>query len=314
MKRVLVGVLSAGEPSLDRALEGIASQRGVSTELFHIAGWPKREAHRRLYATFTEHSDDFDFLVKVDADMELVHPRVLAAIGEVFDRFPGVDLVPVAVDDWLSGRQIWSLNAWRRGVRWTGEPPELFTDQAPNTIRGATGLLKAGLPLVVHAAQPSEIQSLRFGAHRALKAASESHAGRLRSVESIVEFCRENPTIERRLVLVAVESSLRDRRLGRQFVDSLPSTTTMRKAVLRASEVDVEILANQAIQRINEVRSTFGLGESSTPTLEKQPSARFVSRLNRSATFKTKRMLRPIVRLFRQHSLTPQEVLVRGLQ
>ena len=104
--RVLVGVLSAGEPSLESSLASIHAQEKVEVEIIHVADRLQFEAHRELFATFDERSADFDLIVKIDADMEILNPRLLTALIAMFQRFPEHDLIPVAVDDWLSGTRI----------------------------------------------------------------------------------------------------------------------------------------------------------------------------------------------------------------
>ena len=312
-KNVLVGVLSAGEPSLEKALDGIRAQDSVSVEIIRIADRPKREAHQLLYSTFSERTADVDLLVKVDADMELVHPRVFAAIGEVLDHDTSIDLVSLAVDDWLSGRQIWGLNAWRGGVRWSGKPPELFTDQATNTAREATPLLKAGFPLVLHAVEPSAAQSLRYGSHRALKAASHGTPRHLNALERLVDFCRDNPAMERRLVQVAVELSLRDPTLGRALVDNYPPAEAIDEATARAAAIDPEELAELARRRIDMLRAELGIAVVEPRNVARLDVRSRAARAGRSLAARSRAAIRPAGGLLRRRPLTLDEVLLRGL-
>lgn len=316
MKHALVGVLSAGEPTLPKALAAIRNQAGITVEIVHISDLPKHEAHRLLYKTFTARTDRFDLLAKVDADMEILHPRLLSSIAGLFDAFPEVDLAPVAVDDWLSGRQIWSLNVWRGGIRWLEEPPDLFSDQARNTSRQAFSLLKVGQPLVLHAAHATPLQALRYGAHRALKARSSQDVGRIRAVERTVRFCAAEPCFERNLVLLAIEMSLRDPELGRLFVDTPTVKNPVATATARARVESASDLSARVLQQLDELRTAISLELQS----ERPREVRTLSRGGRAQEASRKPPLlrvmpavrRMVLRLLGQPT-EPHEVLMRGL-
>lgn len=144
---VLVGLLHVGEPSVPRVREYIRAQVDVDVELLEVAHLPERQAHERLFRAFDGADSTYDALVKVDADMELVEPRLLQAIGLLMRRNPDLDHLVLGVDDWFTGRRIIGMNAWRRGVRWTSPPPELFTDLPTNTARTKLKVLDAGRPV-----------------------------------------------------------------------------------------------------------------------------------------------------------------------
>ena len=254
MKRVLVGVLSTGEPSLPKALAAVRAQSNIETELFQVKDLPEREAHRELYEKFSALSERFDLIAKVDADMEIVHRGLFAALGTLFDHFPEKDFAPVAVDDWLSGRQIWSLNVWRGGTRWLEDPPELFTDLVENTAQDAFPLLKVGEPLVLHATEPTPLQALRYGARRAAKASSSRDPGRIRAVERTVQFCESNPVFERDLVLVGIACALQDPEFSGALTSMRDMDGTVERAIDAASDKRTEELADEAQAQLRKLR------------------------------------------------------------
>jgi len=256
--RVLVGVLSSGEPSIDRVLGAIQRQTDVDVEVFHVADLPQWEAHERLIRTFDERGDGFDLLTKVDADMELVHPRLLWALGESFKRFPKADLIEVGVDDWMSGTRILGLKSWRGGTRWTGTPPDLFTDYAPTSVRQTLSIRDAGFPLILHAVDPSPEQALRYGAHRALKAASEfglqHEVERIDALERLVEVIAAAPEPSRVLALIGIITALTDPPSGRRLVDTKPSPRDVETALARAGATALEALCSEARSEIADLR------------------------------------------------------------
>lgn len=277
--RVAVGVLSAGEPSLQRALTSIEAQTDVRVELIHIADQPKWEAHRQLFARFNDMTADHDLIVKVDADMEVVHPRLFAALGKMFLHCDDVDHIPVMVDDWLSGRRIWGLNSWRGGVTWTDEPPDLLTDRAPNTARRTLPPLDLGIPLVLHASDPSPRQALRYGAHRALKAAVVGNRKSLGRLRNLVEFCITQPKLERRLVLVAVIEALRDPEDARKYVDGRSEVIPIQAALDAATATPLTTLAQEARRAVCGLSQMLDTGDDAGPKMPPEPSPVFAWRV-----------------------------------
>ena len=256
--RVRVGVLSSGEPSTDRALGAIQRQTDVEVEVFHVADLPQWEAHERLIRTFDERGDGFDLLTKVDADMELVHPRLLWILSESFKRFPKADLIEVGVDDWISGTRILGLKSWRGGTRWTGTPPDLFADYAPTSVRQTLSIRDAGVPLILHAVDASPEQALRYGAQRALKAASEfglqHETERIDALERLLDVVAAAPEPSRILAAIGIITALTDPSSGRRLVDTKPSPRDVESALARAGATALEALCNEARGEIANLR------------------------------------------------------------
>lgn len=207
---VLVGVLHVGEPSLPRVLDRIRAQADVDVELLEIGHRPEREAHDLLYRAFNAAGPEHDALVKVDADMDLVEPRLLHAIGRLFRRHPELDHLVLGVDDWFSGRRIQGMNAWRSGVAWTSSAPELFTDLPDNTVRSKLKLMDTGRPLVLHAADPTDEQAVRYGLHRGLKAVATGKVSRTQRLLDVVDQADRTPARGRRLAVAAIALALDD--------------------------------------------------------------------------------------------------------
>jgi hypothetical protein len=248
--RVLAGILHVGEPSLPRTLESLAAQQGIHLEQLLIGHLPEREAHRRLYEGFTAATLEHELLVKVDADMELVEPRLLVALGTLLRRHPEVERVVLGVDDWFTGQRIHGMLAWRGGTRWTSPPPELFTDLATDTAIGKFKLIDAGRPLVLHAADPTDEQALRYGAHRALKAEATGRASRLGTLQALVSTTDALPERGRRLAVTAVSLAFEDPELGARCIggDAMLLPADRERIEARAAEPSLIGLVEAALE------------------------------------------------------------------
>jgi len=316
--RVLAGVLSAGEPNLRRTFAGIHSQTGVCLELVHISNLPKAEAHRQLYTEFSARTADFDVLVKVDGDMEIIHPRLFLAICAVFTHFSHIDRVSVSVDDWLSKGKLGGLNSWRGGVRWLENPPDLFSDRVRNTSGSSVNLLGGDEPLVLHAVRPSPVQVLRYGAHRALKAVAKAASPRrslsgLRQIEDLIETCRTDPVFERRLLLLAIGESLHDNTFGRVLIDALPPEEIVEAAVARAWAIPPETLVSIAKAQVTHSFSRY-IAAPNDPELAREsekPHPRFPT--GKAIAKFLAGIRRPTVRPVLPRTPPPEEVFQRAL-
>lgn len=253
--RVLAGVLHVGEPSLPRTIASLESQVGVVVDLYVIGHQPKWEAHRQLFERFDSDDGAHDVLIKVDADMDLVHPALIRSIGQMFGRFPHIDQAVIGVDDWFSGERIMGLTAWRGGTHWTSPPPELFTDLATSTSRGKFKIIDPGFPLVVHGADPTEDQALRYGAHRALKAAATRALSRLNRLDHFARFAVDQPLEGRLIALAAAERSLSDESFGRRCIDGTAAPTVEDRAYVRRRSAEPTQLLEALLVHTSRLRS-----------------------------------------------------------
>jgi len=212
--RALAGILYAGETSFQRVLACLEEQEDIELRTVTIGHHPFADAHHHLYRTFDSRRLDHDVVIKVDADMEIVEPRLLHALGTIFVRHRRLDQAVIGVDDWLSGERIIGMNAWRRGMRWRSAPSALFADLPATAARSKLKIMDSPHPLVLHATSPSASQSLRYGAQRGLKVVETLKQSRWNRVESFVHFAAANPAPQRNLAVAGVEAALRDRDLA----------------------------------------------------------------------------------------------------
>ena len=252
--RVLVGILHVDEPSLPAAVASATSQEGVEVVVELIGPLPKWQAHRRLFATFSEHGGAYDVMVKLDADMELLHPRVFAAVAETLKHARRVDHLILGVDDWLSGERIQGIQFWRGGVRWDVPPPELFTDLGVSDAREVFKMIDTPTPLVAHAREPSDAQAMRYGAHRGLKTLVSRKRSRIDRLASFARFVAEHPARPRPLALAAADRALYDEASGRLLIDGdAPVPDELVTALQRAAE-DVNTLRDSVLAGLASLR------------------------------------------------------------
>ena len=82
--KLLIGTIYSGENELDECLKSIHAQRYTNYDHILIENLPKREAHHRLYKTFLEHAQEYELLVKVDADTVLISENLLRKLSNGF--------------------------------------------------------------------------------------------------------------------------------------------------------------------------------------------------------------------------------------
>lgn len=282
---VLVGMLHVGEPSVPSVRALITGQDGVDVELLEIAHLPEREAHARLYRAFDDASASrtHDALVKVDADMELVEPGLLHALATMFRRHPDLDHIMLGVDDWFSGTRIQGMNAWRCGVRWTSPPPELFTDLPENTVSTKLKLMDAGRPLVLHAADPTDEQAVRYGLHRGLKAVESGKRSRVERLLEVIDHAERHPERGRRLAVTAIIGALRDQSAATALLSAGEGEThASERAQAAGSDQEVFAAARYEVQRLlQRIDAGTGAAHADTP-LERRRALRLRS-LSQSA-------------------------------
>lgn len=168
--RLLVVTLATIENELEACLAAIARQTHTDFEHLVLRNLPKREAHEALYGTFMDRRDEFDLLVKVDADMVLLSDRLFEDVEARFTAEPALQVLSIAVKDLYTDRLVSGLNTYRNTVTWTRTGDRVFTDQFPslhgNLVMDYTDLA----PAASHCSDPHPFQAFHFGVHRGVKA------------------------------------------------------------------------------------------------------------------------------------------------
>jgi len=167
--RLLVGTMVTIENEFEACLASIQRQTYQNFEQLVIRDLPNREAHEALYGTFFERRDEFDLLVKVDADMVVSSPTFFAEVVDRFGRNPELQILSVAVHDYFTDRLVSGLNTYRNTIPWQRTGDLVFTDQFPSLIGAVTADRDDLAPAAAHSPDPGPFQAFHFGLHRGVK-------------------------------------------------------------------------------------------------------------------------------------------------
>jgi len=166
---LFVGTLYVNENEFPESIDSIFRQSYKHYDHYVFRNLPNKEAHVALFKSFLEKTNEYDVLVKVDADMVLLNTSIFANIVDVFKQKDWVQILSIAVHDFFSDRLIWGLNTYRNTVRWDLDSENLFVD-IPNTpIDNYFFDDHILAPAAIHCKNPSPYQAFHYGIHRGLK-------------------------------------------------------------------------------------------------------------------------------------------------
>lgn len=167
--RLFIGTMYSGENEYDECKEMIFAQTYKNFEHFVYKDLNYKDAHDALYNEFMSKSDEFDIMIKVDADMVIREKTFFEWVVQKFQKDEELDMLSMALHDFYMDDLIWGMHAYRNTVKWNTGNEIVYTDRmhAKDTIR------KTELhwdKVADHCKNPSDIQAFHFGFHRALKA------------------------------------------------------------------------------------------------------------------------------------------------
>lgn len=168
--RILIGTLYSGENEYEECLASLRAQNYPYWEQQVFSYLPNKKAHDTLYRTFSQQAGEFDYFLKLDADMVLKTPTALGTIVELLESDRDLDRLEMVVDDRFSNSLIMGVNVFSRRARWQPNAENLFVDSSPHIPGKHLRLWQEPAPLVAHCPNPSPFQAYHFGVHRALKA------------------------------------------------------------------------------------------------------------------------------------------------
>lgn len=167
--RIYVGTLYTIENEIQYCIDSIKEQNYQNFQHSIFKGLPMDEAHDALYGDFISKGEEFDLLVKVDADMVIANRSLFSEIVSKFREDPSLERLSIAVHDWFSTRLILGMNVYSNIIRWQRSDDDLFTDSMKcdpqRTLYDWTDLA----PAAVHCRNPSRFQAFHYGLHRGLK-------------------------------------------------------------------------------------------------------------------------------------------------
>jgi hypothetical protein len=167
--RIFVGTLYTIENEFEACVASIERQTYRDFQHFVFEGLPNKEAHDALYRAFMDRSDEFDLLIKVDADMVIEDQDLFAKIVRKFRANEWLEDLEIAVHDFFSDQLIWGLHTYRNTVRWEQDDEDLFVDACPVDADARLHDDSELAPAAIHCKNPSPFQAFHYGVHKALK-------------------------------------------------------------------------------------------------------------------------------------------------
>lgn len=121
LMKLFIGTLYSGEKEFEECVASIQKQTFKEYEHFIFKNLPNKEAHYALFTSFIERCNEFDILIKVDADMVICSEHLFEKIVAKMSNNPHLDVFSIAVHDFFTGGLIQGLNTYRNTVRWNFE-------------------------------------------------------------------------------------------------------------------------------------------------------------------------------------------------
>jgi hypothetical protein len=174
--RALVGTLYSGENEFEECVASIKRQTYTNYKHQIFSHLPNALAHRTLFQTFLDRKDEFDILIKVDADMVLCSERLFENIVQWMTKHPNMDSYSIAVQDFFTGILINGLNTYRNTNHWNYSRETMFVDIPETSGRRYYFDQIEFAPAAVHCKNPSKYQAFHYGVHRGLKSIQLHHS------------------------------------------------------------------------------------------------------------------------------------------
>ncbi len=167
--RLFIGTMYSGENEYEECKEMIFAQTYWNFEHFVYKDLNYKDAHDALYNEFMSKSDEFDIMIKVDADMVIREKTFFEWVINQFQSDNELDMLTMALHDFYLDDHIWGMHAYRNTVKWNTGNEIVYTDRmhVDATIRKHKWHHEI---IADHCKDPSPFQAFHFGFHRALKA------------------------------------------------------------------------------------------------------------------------------------------------
>jgi hypothetical protein len=175
--KLLIGTLFSGENEFDECLAAITKQTYKKFDHLIIKNLPELEAHNKLYQTFINQKDEYELLIKIDADTVLISEQLFKNIVEKFSQNPDLEILNIGVQDFFTDEMIAAgIQIYRNTVRWDFNKDTLFPD-IPIMKKNSHQFDKTDLaPAAIHCKNPSIEQSFHYGVHRGLKSIQKDYS------------------------------------------------------------------------------------------------------------------------------------------
>lgn len=168
-KKIYIGTLYVGENELEECKKSVQEQthKNIKHEIFSFL--PNKEAHETIYGKFMELRNEYDYFIKLDADMVLNRNTLLEELINYFEKNRNLDQAVFSLNDWYSNTIIMGMHMYSNRVSWGKINGSLFVDPNPNIPGERKIEWNNPSPVADHSPNPSIIEAYMFGYHRALK-------------------------------------------------------------------------------------------------------------------------------------------------
>lgn len=166
-KTLLVGMLYCGEQEFEKSLQSLHSQSMTDFDVFVIENQPNKLAHDVLYGRFMAESGNYDYFLKLDADMVLSSEHSLSEMIR-YCRSGKFSSLLAYVKDYPSQLFIPGIQMFQSDTRWEFSDEMVNVDYTPK-VSGKTATV-TNKDWVLHMPDPSPYQMFRYGIHKAIKA------------------------------------------------------------------------------------------------------------------------------------------------
>lgn len=168
-KSIFIGTLFSGENELDQCIASVKAQTHRSTHHEIIKNLPNKEAHDTLYRRFMELSHQYDYFIKLDADMVFEDNGMIEKMIRCFTQSPDLDHAIFSVRDWYAQMNVFGLHMFSNRVTWPQSKDHIFVDHHPDCPGIRKVFNHAPAPVAIHNPNPTLEFAWTFGQHRALK-------------------------------------------------------------------------------------------------------------------------------------------------
>ena len=167
--KVFIGTLYAGENEIDECINSVKEQtfKNIKHEVFKDL--PNKMAHHTLYKRFMALQEEYDYFIKLDADMVFKDSTIVEQLVAIFQKDNKIDQAVFSVHDWCSNSNIFGMHMFTDRVKWDLSKEDLFVDPDPIKEGEKLVVTQSPSPVADHSPNPSFEQAFIFGYHRALK-------------------------------------------------------------------------------------------------------------------------------------------------
>lgn len=175
--KLLVGTLYCGENEYEECVAAIQSQSYTNFDHMTIANLPELEAHYKLYKNFIDNAEQYQLLIKIDADTVINSDLLFEKIVKKFSENAWLEVMNIGVLDFFTEEIIPAgIQIYRNTVRWDFNKDTVFPD-IPIMDKNRYQYDKTELaPAATHCKNPSIPQAFHYGVHRGIKSIQKIHS------------------------------------------------------------------------------------------------------------------------------------------